>query len=246
MSMQCYTYGDDDKTVRVQVIGDKHWFCAKDVCDILDLKNSRDAISSLKNEQRANVGIPDTRQTRHLTFISESGLNKLIFKSRTPAAEAFQDWVCEEVLPSIRKTGRYELPADNTLEWEREKYRNALAERIMSGPVMSSDFHLRELAKEHLAAVIRGGIGAQTHHEKRYKDLTTLMQEMGYTDGFIYAERTRLGRRICKKYRDLGKTPASIVKLVNGGDREVKAYPPEDYEMIKGWVLELLPKNRID
>lgn len=46
---------------------------------------------------------------RGLTFINEAGLYKLIFRSNLPKAEEFSDWVCEEVLPSIRKTGSYSL-----------------------------------------------------------------------------------------------------------------------------------------
>lgn len=45
-----------------------------------------------------------------LTVISESGLYKLIMRSDKPQAKPFQDWVTREVLPSIRKTGSYELP----------------------------------------------------------------------------------------------------------------------------------------
>lgn len=61
----------------------------------------------------ANVNNLDIRKM-HSTgekFLTESGLYKLIFKSRKPEAERFTDWVTDEVLPSIRKTGRYESKA---------------------------------------------------------------------------------------------------------------------------------------
>ena len=47
-------------------------------------------------------------------FLTESGVYKLVFKSRKPNAEAFTDWVTDEVLPSIRKTGSYETPKKQT------------------------------------------------------------------------------------------------------------------------------------
>ena len=53
----------------------------------------------------------DFDSPRGLTFINEAGLYKLILRSKLPAAEEFSDWVCEEVLPSIRKTGSYSLTA---------------------------------------------------------------------------------------------------------------------------------------
>ena len=46
---------------------------------------------------------------QRLTFINEAGLYKLILRSKLPAAEEFSDWICEEVLPAIRKYGYYSL-----------------------------------------------------------------------------------------------------------------------------------------
>jgi prophage antirepressor-like protein len=48
-------------------------------------------------------------------FLTESGVYKLIFKSRTPEAEKFQDWIADEIIPSIRKTGQYGLNTQNKL-----------------------------------------------------------------------------------------------------------------------------------
>ena len=51
-------------------------------------------------------------EVQRLTFISEAGLYKLILRSKLPAAEEFSDWVCEEVLTSIRKHGYYSLVSE--------------------------------------------------------------------------------------------------------------------------------------
>ena len=51
-------------------------------------------------------------------FLTESGVYKLIFKSRKEAAEKFQDWVTDEVLPSIRKTGAYIAPSNKDKQTE--------------------------------------------------------------------------------------------------------------------------------
>lgn len=51
----------------------------------------------------------DFDSPRGLTFITEAGVYKLIFRSKLPNAEKFSDWVCDEVLPSIRKTGSYSV-----------------------------------------------------------------------------------------------------------------------------------------
>ena len=53
---------------------------------------------------------------QNMTVINEAGLYKLIFASKLPKAIEFSDWVCEEVLPSIRKTGSYALPNKPSVE----------------------------------------------------------------------------------------------------------------------------------
>ena len=57
------------------------------------------------------IALTDSNRGNPLTlFVSESGMYKLILRSRKPQAEAFADWVTSEVLVSIRKTGKYEAP----------------------------------------------------------------------------------------------------------------------------------------
>ena len=105
-------------SVRVVMIDGEPWFVAVDVCRILEISNSRDAVARLDDDEKADVGITDTssngvQQRRTVTAISESGLYALIFTSRKPEAKKFRKWVTHEVLPSIRKTGGYSIaPAD--------------------------------------------------------------------------------------------------------------------------------------
>ncbi len=105
-----------DEMVRVhQDNNGEPWFVAKDVCRVLGIANHKDAVARLDEDERAGVGITDlssngVEQERTFTVVSESGLYALIFKSRKPQAKAFRKWVTSEVLPTIRKVGRYELP----------------------------------------------------------------------------------------------------------------------------------------
>jgi Prophage antirepressor len=94
--------------------GSEPWFVAKDVCDILGLSNSRDALESLDNDEKITVdnaysnpraGIPHT-----ISIVSESGLYSLVMRSRKPEAKKFRRWVTHEVLPSIFRTGAYIPP----------------------------------------------------------------------------------------------------------------------------------------
>lgn len=89
------------------------WFVAKDICKILEIEKYRDAVSRLDDDERGSllVDTPGGQQT--MTTISESGLYALVFRSRKPEAKAFSKWVRSEVLPAIRKTGKYEAPGRN-------------------------------------------------------------------------------------------------------------------------------------
>ncbi|MFS0749558.1 Bro-N domain-containing protein [Oceanobacillus sp. 1P07AA] len=85
------------------------WFVAKDVCEILEIKNSRDAVSRLDDDEKASVGLTDGRQKRNYQAVNEFGLYNLVLSSRKPEAKQFKRWITHEVIPSIRKTGSYEF-----------------------------------------------------------------------------------------------------------------------------------------
>ena len=101
----------DGHNVRLAGTPENPLFVAADVCELLGIKNSRDAVASLDSDEIASVGITDTsassRNTITVQAVTESGLYHLIFKSRKESAKRFRRWVTEEVLPSIRKDGSY-------------------------------------------------------------------------------------------------------------------------------------------
>ena len=104
--------------VRVARTSENPMFCLVDVCKALDIKNPSDCKSRLKQDGVGTAEVIDSMgRTQQVTFINESNLYKCIFQSRRPDAEKFQDWVCEEVLPSIRKHGAYatEVTIDNII-----------------------------------------------------------------------------------------------------------------------------------
>lgn len=101
-----------DSTIAVLNRNGEPWFVAADVCRVLELTNSRMACEGLDDDEKG-VSTTDTLGgPQKMTIISESGLYSLIFKSRKPEAKTFRKWVTSEVLPTIRKTGGYGLPAN--------------------------------------------------------------------------------------------------------------------------------------
>lgn len=100
-----------ESTLRTTNMDGEPWFSSKDVCEALAIANNRDAIASLDDDEKITVGNADGNPRagipHEMTFVNESGLYALIFKSRKAEAKVFRKWVTSEVLPSIRKKGFY-------------------------------------------------------------------------------------------------------------------------------------------
>lgn len=98
------------------------WFCLADVCKALEIVNPSNVkavltskgltslnVRELDNTLHSMEGIPteEMRGNPNMTFIDEGNLYQVIFQSRKPNAAKFKEWVCYEVIPSIRKHGAY-------------------------------------------------------------------------------------------------------------------------------------------
>jgi len=104
------TFLFEDHDVRVQT-GDKGviWFVAKDVAEALGIAWTGHTLGRLKDDWKGVVKFTTPGGTQEIQCISEMAVYKLAFRSNKPAAERFTDWVASDLLPTIRKTGRYSL-----------------------------------------------------------------------------------------------------------------------------------------
>ena len=86
------------------------WFVGKDVAEALGYKNTRQALATnVDPDDRGVHSVDAPYGQQKMTVINESGLYSLILGSKLPTAKKFKRWVTSEVLPAIRKTGRYEV-----------------------------------------------------------------------------------------------------------------------------------------
>ena len=105
------------------------WFCLSDVCGILGITNNRNVLSRLSDPYVCTMDIgvqtgfkadgTPAIQNVSLTFINESNLYRVIMGSRKPEAKVFSDWICNEVIPMIRRTGAYMTP-DTFLQLQQD------------------------------------------------------------------------------------------------------------------------------
>ncbi len=101
------------QAVRVIVIDDEPWFVASDVCAALDCNTEQ--TRRLDDDEKGLHTVQTPGGNQQVTIINESGLYSLILTSRKPEAKKFKKWVTSEVLPAIRKTGRYTAPTGDPL-----------------------------------------------------------------------------------------------------------------------------------
>jgi prophage antirepressor-like protein len=102
------TFNFNEQPIIVKVIDGEPWFLGANVCRVLEIKNYSDAYSRLKSYEKT-IGNTEGVDNPDTVYVSESGLYRLVLTSRKPQAEPFQDWVVQEVLPTIRKTGSYSV-----------------------------------------------------------------------------------------------------------------------------------------
>lgn len=106
--LSAFAYGE--QLVRVIERSGEPWFVGRDLCAALDMKQPESAFRRLPDDEKDMLNQHTPGGVQEMTIISEPGMYRLVLTSRTEGAERFKKWVVSEVLPSIRKTGRYEMP----------------------------------------------------------------------------------------------------------------------------------------
>lgn len=101
--------GDAVFGIRVALLEGEPWWYASDVCTVLGVQNPTDALLRLDDDEKGTLGSTEGGPGRRI--INEAGLYTLVLGSRKPEAKTFRRWITHEVLPAIRKTGGYQMPA---------------------------------------------------------------------------------------------------------------------------------------
>lgn len=116
---QLSTFNFESNSIRTIVINDEPWFIAKDICTSLNISNVTDALLKLDDDEKMildnTLGLTESigKQVQEVNLVSESGMYTLILRCRDAVKKGsvphrFRKWVTAEVLPAIRKTGKYE------------------------------------------------------------------------------------------------------------------------------------------
>ena len=126
------TFKFENKEIRILGSYNEPFFVAKDICDVLGLSNITEALKNIPQKwkqienltsEKLKSGVLHQEQSRNMIILSEPAVYKLIMRSNKPVAQKFQEVVCEEILPSLRKKGEYKIQSiiDKNKELEEEK-----------------------------------------------------------------------------------------------------------------------------
>lgn len=113
----------NSQEIRTVIIDNDVWFIAKDICNVLELGNVSQSLSRLDDDEKGIISSDTPGGNQDMAIVSESGLYALVLTSRKPQAKAFRKWITSEVIPSIRKTGRYQI---DTIPQIPSNYKEAL------------------------------------------------------------------------------------------------------------------------
>lgn len=144
--------------IRAVEISGNPWFCLADVCRPLGLQ-PKYCKERLKADGVATTDLTDSMgRPQRMIIVNEGNLYRAIFQSKKPEAEAFTDWVTEEVRPALRKRGAYEVPAPSRVSLPEGVSLSGLAKLIsVTRRVMldagSSPYDVCGMVKETFNAV---------------------------------------------------------------------------------------------
>lgn len=188
------------------------------------------------NIQNSKVNNTDFRKLNNAgeNFLTESGVYKLIFKSRKPNAEKFQDWVTDEVLPSIRKTGKYEAPTTVTgflelsvqaikelevkVDNVRKEVKQDLEDFKQDMPLLALEIEHITKARNKIAVALLGGKESKAYKDKSirgkvYSDLSREVKRQFGVDTYKAIKRSDCQKvlNIIENY----KLPLCLVEEIN-------------------------------
>ena len=152
----------ENSQVRTTGTAENPLFVAIDIATVLGYSNARKAVyAHVDEEDRLKATVETEGGKQEVVCVNESGLYALIFGSKLESAKRFKRWVTNEVLPAIRKRGRYECPAQAQLP-----------------PPVLTEAHAFEVLSEVAKRCKRNGV----HYQTVYRALKARYQVTKYTN----------------------------------------------------------------
>jgi len=218
--------------ISVKCVNNEQLFLAKDLSGPLGIKNIRNKISLLDEDEKVVQNLDTLGGSQKMTWVTEPGLYSLILscpKSRKNGTSAwkFRRWVCHEVLPSIRNKGSYTISPTLRL---KEKTLDMDVIRLTK-ELFPNDSRMNALVHEKLANMLAN----QDLRDEMPQTVSELM-EKHYPVRVVLKYRCTVGKHVAQKFKAKYGDPPKTTKLVNGHSCKVNAYPRKYSEEIESWI----------
>lgn len=107
MKNNLVTFNFNSNQVRTDSDNGQIWFCLRDLCNVLELPNITWVTKRLNQKGIRKTKLPTKGGLQEMIFVNEPNMYRTVTNSNKPQAVQFENWIYEEILPSIRKTGNY-------------------------------------------------------------------------------------------------------------------------------------------
>lgn len=223
--------------IRTVEIDGKPYFVGKDIANSLGYSNPRDAISRhckgvVKHDSFKEGG-------QNISLIPEGDMYRLITHSKLESAERFESWVFDEVLPTLRKTGSYEMPKKKPTHKEKLPSVNQMVKNI-KGALNDAGVDSKYIAAEIIRIYSDNGYPVKVPLISEVPvlwDCTTMAKEFG-----ILSESGRPhDKAVSAIIQKLDVSEAEIVKTAysrNGHDGVTIQYKDSVFQKVKEWLEE--------
>ncbi|WP_052720217.1 phage antirepressor [Actinoplanes rectilineatus] len=175
MSTLAQIFDFNGTDIRTAVIDGNPWFVAADICTVLELSNRHSSLALLDEDEKGVHSMETPGGQQELAVVNEPGMYSLILRSRKPEAKRFKRWITHEVIPAIRRTGRYD-----------------------TGAVIPRQLTNRELAMLVIAEADRAD-AAEAVAVRQAAELEAAAPKVAYVDNFLRSSDSCLVRQLAKR-----------------------------------------------
>lgn len=195
----------EGREVRTVIKNDEIWFVAKDVCSILCMDSTQ--VRRLDDDEKGLYELHTLGGNQKMTIIDESGLYSLVIGSQKPEAKLFKKWITSEVLPSIRKTGKYEVVPQFNLPQTLPEALRAYATEIEKNQVLEIENKQQQVIIEEQKP--KADFYDTVTASEQSVDMNTASKvlNMGYGRTHLFA--------LLRKYEVLDKNNIPYQKFIN-------------------------------
>lgn len=228
--------------VRAQIENGEPWWVAGDVCAALDLHAGR-ALARLDDDEKGMRSTHTPGGLQVLVYVNEPGLYSLVLGSRKPQAREFKRWITHEVIPQIRKHGRYETaptppqPKEITAAAGPLPYREQAEILTILRPVLPESY-----AVATGKVIMARAMGDRPELESSETPLyaATFLAEKGHKPATVSKFQSGFGSRVSNRYFKVhGRRPEKIPGPAGSRIDKVAVYTEDDRPILEQVYAEI-------